>query len=40
MIEIYTDQKYPAQMETRYENFKKLWSVFTLLTGNEEMTDE
>ena len=40
MIKIYTEQKYLAQIETRYENFKKLWSVFTLLTANEEMTDE
>ena len=40
MIKIYTGQKYLAQIETRYDNLKKLWSVFTLLTGNEEMTDE
>ena len=40
MIKIYTEQKYLAQIETRYEKLKKLWSVFTLLTGNEEMTDE
>ena len=40
MIKIYTEQKYLAQIETRYENLKKLWSVFTLLTGNEETTDE